>query len=57
MKKITRESYYPCRGIFRKTGQIVEFDSFESGVVIVGDEESEVGEYSDNWNMDCFELI
>ena len=57
MKKIDRESYYPCRGIFRKTGQIVEFDDFESGVVIVGDEESEVGEYSDNWNMDCFELI
>ena len=38
MKKIDRESYYPCRGIFRKTGQVVEFDSFESGVVIIGDE-------------------
>ena len=57
MRKITKESYYPCMGIFRKTGLIVKFDDFESGVVIVGDEESEAGEYSDNWNMDCFELI
>ena len=57
MRKITKESYYPCQGIFRKTGLIVEFDEFESGVVIVGDEENNVGEYSDEWCMDCFELI